>query len=603
MKLLVLLLVMSAGLCFADGTETQTDWSAGPGTPGPVTTFGTAFDFSSGVDFSVVGEAALSLRHEVDDFADAARWTDCADIDGDGDMDLLVGLYSADSLVWYENLDGEGFSWETHHIGAGNGPSRVVLADMDNDLDMDAVVGYFGSGTGDRISWHENDGTGGGWTQHDIEPSIDGCRGVVVRDMDDDGFNDVIAASYSDDYFCWYQNDGTGITWTKHDIGTGDGPRIDDAMDLDYDGDIDIVVGLYSCDSLCWYENEGIGNPWVRHTVSGSFDGSRGGRFNDFNGDTFIDIMAPCGSGDSLCWFENSDLIGTSWTRHTIAVFDFPWMANTADIDDDGDSDVMVCGYSATFTGAIWYENNGTGSAWTEHIVYSGATVGALTMFIGAFDINQDGVMDAVVTQSGYDEVAWHDLLVGNGVVESSILDAQEDAGWTSIDWTAATTGNNSAEFQVRSSDDSADMGDWSSNITSPGSLSPYTTSGDDFIQYRALMHTDDVADLPVLEDITISWTFVSIEHGAEAVEQYTFGIVSANPCRVAPVISFSIPVGGRVKLDVFDVSGRIVHSHSSENLEAGSYQVTLDSMSPGAYFIRMNAGEFSSTEKLVVIR
>ena len=64
MKLFVLLLVVSAGLCFADGTETQTDWSAGPGIPGPVTTFGTAFDFSSGVDFSVVGEAALSLRNQ-----------------------------------------------------------------------------------------------------------------------------------------------------------------------------------------------------------------------------------------------------------------------------------------------------------------------------------------------------------------------------------------------------------------------------------------------------------------------------------------------------------------------------------------------------------
>jgi len=602
MRVPAIFLVVLAGLCFADGTEVQTDWASGPGTPGPVTTFGSAFDFSSGVDFSTAGEVTLGLRHMVDDFADAARWTDCDDIDGDGDMDLLVGLYSADSLLWYENLDGEGFSWETHGVAAGDGPSRVVLSDMDGDADLDAVCGWYNSGS-DLVAWYENDGTGGGWVQHDIEPSCDGCRGVVVRDMDDDNDNDVIVASYSDDYFCWYQNDGTGITWTKYDIGTGNGPRIDDAMDLDYDGDIDIVVGLYSADSLCWYENEGIGNPWIRHTVSGSFNGSRGGRFNDFNGDMFIDIMAPCGSGDSLCWFENSDLIGTSWTRHTIDTFDFPWMASTADIDNDGDSDVMVCGYSGTFTGALWYENNGSGTVWDQHVIYSGATSGALTMFVEAFDINQDGVMDAVVNQSGYDEVAWHDIINGSGVVESSILDAQEDAGWTTLDWSATVGGNNSVEFQVRSSEDSANMGSWSSVITAPGSVTPYTTSGDNYFQYRALLLTDSVSSLPVLEDVTISWTFVSTEHSEGAVDQYELRLVSPNPVTAVPVVGFSIPESGTVEISVFDVSGRMVNRHTDGNLEAGYYQVTLDGLAPGAYFVRMKAGDFDAAERFVLIR
>lgn len=595
MKLAVFIAIVAAAVCFADGTDTQTDWSGGPGIPGPVATFGSAFDNSSGIEYAAAGEVTLSLEHILDETADGPRWSDCGDADNDGDMDVLVGAYTSDSLFLYENTDGVAETWERHGIAYGDGPSRVAFHDMDGDGDLDALCGYY---TADFAAWYENDGTGGGWIQHDIDLDLDGCRGLVVEDIDGDMDPDVFSASYNDDYVCWLENiDGMGTAWNKIVIGSCNGPRLEDACDLDYDGDLDVCVGAYTADSLLWYENTGYGNSWIRHTISPMFNGSRGGWFNDFNGDMYIDVVAPCATGDSLCWFENADATGTSWTRHYIDTYDNPWMCNTADIDDDGDSDVVVCGSTESIS--YWYENDGMGN-WTKHTIcdkYSGP------MFAGVFDVDADGVNEVIVTDSNADIVAYYDVINGSGVLHSSILDAQEDADWGFISWTAANPAGTAAEFYVRSSEDSGVMGDWSAAITTSGtSLDAYTTEGDNYIQYAVSLQTNDIAALPVLQDVTIDWFFVSTEDQFTEVQNYGLAIVSGNPS-TEPVLGVSIPQPGTVELSVFDLSGRVVSSTASGNLQAGSYQVVLQGLVPGTYFVRMNSGEFTATEKLVLVR
>ena len=592
MRFAILAAFILAAFCFGDGTETQTDWSGGPGIPGPVTTFGTAFDYCVGIDGAVAGEITLNLIHVFEEIADNPRWTDCGDIDGDGDNDLALCGYSSDTLFWCENTDGYAEAWERHAIGFADGPYRVLLADIDGDMDLDAVCGY---NNDDILVWYENDGTGGTWTEHVVDPLMDGPRSFVLEDLDEDNDLDIIGASYYDDYVAWYENDGTGGTWTKDTIGTCNGPWIEDAVDLDGDGDIDICIGAYTADSLLWYRNTGLTTAWDRMTISPSFNGAKGGWFADFNGDSYIDVVSVAASGDSLCWFQNADMTGTSWTRHTIDMYDYPWMVSVADLDDDSDSDIMICGTTEDI--AYWYENDGSAN-WTKYTIVDTYTS---PYFIGAFDIDMDSVMEVVVNDDGGDIAAYYDVTIADGMLVSSILDAQEDAGWGTISWTDNATGD--IEFMVRSSEDAGAMGAWSSAITTSGeSLASYTTEGDNYIQYAAVLETDDVASLPVLEDLTITWIFVSIEEAAGAVESYGLSILSGNPSTTA-VLGVSIPQSGTVDLSVFDLSGRIVNRITSENMEAGSYQVTLDRLVPGTYFVRMNSGNFTATEKLVLIR
>lgn len=77
------------------------------------------------------------------------------------------------------------------------------------------------------------------------------------------------------------------------------------------------------------------------------------------------------------------------------------------------------------------------------------------------------------------------------------------------------------------------------------------------------------------------------------------------NPFNPATTIRFSIPERGTVNLRVFDVLGREVKILVNEVLPAGTYERTWDAKncSSGVYFYRLQAGGYSDTRKLVLLK
>jgi hypothetical protein len=79
-----------------------------------------------------------------------------ADIDRDGDIDVL-GISRLDNdIIWWENTDlnGGGTSWTEHMIdGSFLEGYSIYATDVDSDGDMD-VLGA--SSQGDEIAWWEN---------------------------------------------------------------------------------------------------------------------------------------------------------------------------------------------------------------------------------------------------------------------------------------------------------------------------------------------------------------------------------------------------------------------------------------------------------------
>jgi hypothetical protein len=77
-----------------------------------------------------------------------------ADLDDDGDLDVLSSSEGGPSLAWHENAAGDGSAWVAHVLPVTNipalflYPTRLVAADFDGDLDLDLV---FGSPTADEI--------------------------------------------------------------------------------------------------------------------------------------------------------------------------------------------------------------------------------------------------------------------------------------------------------------------------------------------------------------------------------------------------------------------------------------------------------------------
>jgi subtilisin-like proprotein convertase family protein len=82
------------------------------------------------------------------------------------------------------------------------------------------------------------------------------------------------------------------------------------------------------------------------------------------------------------------------------------------------------------------------------------------------------------------------------------------------------------------------------------------------------------------------------------------------NPFNPITNIKFDLPKAGRVRLDIFDVSGRLVRTLVDENRVAASHSVTWDGtdnrggkVASGAYYYRLQAGGRVITHKMMLVK
>ena len=125
-----------------------------------------------------------------------------------------------------------------------DGAFSVYAADVDGDGDIDVLSASFAD---DKIAWYENtDGQGSFGAQQVISTNADNCRDVFAADIDGDGDVDVLSASLADDKIAWYENtDGLGTFGAQQIISTNaDGAWSVYAADVDGDGDIDVLLSL-----------------------------------------------------------------------------------------------------------------------------------------------------------------------------------------------------------------------------------------------------------------------------------------------------------------------------------------------------------------------
>ncbi len=70
--------------------------------------------------------------------ADVARDVHVADMDGDGDLDIVSASMDDDTIAWYENDGAANPTWSAADIAtSADGAWDVHVADMDGDGDLD----------------------------------------------------------------------------------------------------------------------------------------------------------------------------------------------------------------------------------------------------------------------------------------------------------------------------------------------------------------------------------------------------------------------------------------------------------------------------------
>ncbi|HEX04096.1 MAG TPA: hypothetical protein ENH10_02935, partial [Bacteroidetes bacterium] len=201
----------------------------------------------------VLAGAQVWTEHTVDGEFDYARSVYSADVDGDGDMDVL-GAAATDDIVWWENLDGTGLNWSKHTVdGEFDGAQSVYAADVDGDGDLD-VLGA--AEIVNNITWWENlDGTGLNWSEHTVAEWFDGAGCVYAADVDGDGDMDVLGTAEVADDIAWWENlDGNGLNWSEHTLnGEFDDVESVYAADVDGDGDMDVLGAAEYADDITWW--------------------------------------------------------------------------------------------------------------------------------------------------------------------------------------------------------------------------------------------------------------------------------------------------------------------------------------------------------------
>ena len=454
------------------------------------------------------GAGAAWTTHTVALGLDGAFSAGSADFDGDGDQDIVVASYADGRVVWYENATGDGAFFTPHPILTSPGfPVSVTSADLDGDGDPDVAVTL---ATANTTLWLENVGHGSLWVPQTVNTQLAEAFSTAVADLDGDGQLDLSVASYLDDRVSWFQNVQAGTSWVFHTVSTlADGARCVRSADIDGDGKQDLVSASFFDDKVAWYRNvQGDGTLWSPVTISLNADAARSLATGDLDRDGDVDVVSGSTFDDKVAWYENQDGSGTAWVTRTVTT-GADGVFSVAVLDLDGDGDLDLASASGGDNTVRWYQNQQIHrtAVYTETFPITTAAPGARSAF-GA-DVDGDGDIDAVSASSGDNRISWHRNAAGDGSV------------WSAITITTATLGvadvapgdvDGDGDLDVLSASSGDNRVSWHRNLVGDGSLWDQLTIATTTLGAAAVAaaDVDGDGDLDVLSassgDDTIAW-------------------------------------------------------------------------------------------------
>jgi len=586
-----------AAISFAE-TAFQTDWSLGPGEPGPVGSLQSRFNLCSSIDwFGQEGQLTLGADRSDSPIVIAEFDSDIgplwvADMDGDGDQDVLGCDNEEMTVKCWENLDGIGETWGIHTLADLSGVNTITSIcadDFNGDDQMDIAVSYFyGASVFLCDVWP---------SQWYGVPLVNGLCVYQIRscDLDADGDPDIIARVEISWYGSLnvYENLGLGMDWECH---SGDFIISDfELADIDGDGDDDAAAARYWGGGVAWCKNTagiGLGFTMIKEGT-GAYSVTTG----DFDRDGDIDVVADYGA--FLEWYINDLQASEEWeVRRIESSVSLYWPDLAAgDFDLDGDIDI-----ARRATGHfIMHWNSGDGAEWVEEAVFDAELHGGE---ICSRDMDQDGITDIVASWEDSDQLRWYRLAshAGVGELESSILFLPSDPDWDLIQWTGEEPVGTDIAFQVRSSDDPTDLGEWSDTITVSGSsLLGILDDFDNYCQYRVYLSSENPPLSPILSDFSLVYNPLDIQ-GATGGSCPLLHPVLPNPAAGGVELGYYIPGSAEVSLIVFDLSGRAVQIIEMGELSEGEYRYIFTGEPPGVYHVMMSSGDYSVTRSFVII-
>lgn len=344
-----------------------------------------------------------------------------ADLSGNGALDVvaadtIVGLY------WFEN-DGRGNftqhiiherndEWlERHAIADINGDGQPEIVIVDN-LNGSLLFFAFDGDPRDRRNWHY---------EYICEGGLPGAYDVAIADFDGDGDLDIAASSWrKGNRFDWFEN--RQEKWIQHPIEENLGEtRTICAADIDCDGKIDLFGTAREGNQVVWYQNPGNPSrqPWQKHIVDTPRQPIHGHPI-DMTGNGHLDAVMALGmlspdhehntQGETphqIVWYENDGNPAESpWRKHVICEhFPHAFEAIAADLDNDGQMEVIASAWDQTGLIAIFKHRGDPRGSWDMQLLKEGWT-NANQIIVA--DLTGNGRLDIIAAaERGSNEVRW----------------------------------------------------------------------------------------------------------------------------------------------------------------------------------------------------
>ncbi|RKX32780.1 MAG: hypothetical protein DRP71_11545, partial [Verrucomicrobia bacterium] len=364
-------------------------------------------------------QLSLSLgqweRHVIDNARPwRAVFITSGDIDRDGLADVIDGAW------WYKNPGDPGGTWARSEFGDPlKNFASVYDFDRDGDLDIIGTKGIPWDSSNEFV-WARNDGNGG----FGILQNISNGSGSFLQGTATGRFTFDTSQSYSPlEVALSWEDGGGGIqmltvpddpvneTWSWRNLtpmtqfeGIAKG-------DIDRDGDLDIIIGNI------WLRNDEPN--WTTFVIDDTTEEPDRVVVADLNRDGRLDVLVGYEEWpDELVWYEQPTDPTTTWPRHDIATLFGPMSLDVADMDLDGDLDIVVGEHNRDFpasSSVIVYQNLDDGASWFPYTVYLGDEQHMGTQLL---DADNDGDLDIISHGWNHSQVLlYENLAIGGGSV------------------------------------------------------------------------------------------------------------------------------------------------------------------------------------------
>ncbi|MFO7631517.1 MAG: FG-GAP-like repeat-containing protein, partial [Caldilinea sp.] len=336
-----------------------------------------------------------------------------ADIDGDGDIDVLVTTRDGNQVLLYENNGAADVPGFTRRVIDGDlsGAVSVTTGDIDNDGKLDIIAA---GENNNQIVWYRNNGARpAGFERRLIrngpvpDPSMDYAKTVAVGDVDGDGDLDIVFGSENENIVGWYENQGRGASFTEHILTTvADHVKLVKIVDIDRDGDLDILAASSDDNTVALFENDGARPPtFVRKVITNSALGARGVHAADFDRDGDIDVVVASRQDNKIVLHVNNSIHRSALLEGERVVNTFSQTRSVAAADIDGDGHVDIV--SAANNIVAWHRNVGGSPPNFETVVIEAGFVGGRWVATG--DIDGDGDIDVVAADRNTNRIVLYE--------------------------------------------------------------------------------------------------------------------------------------------------------------------------------------------------